>query len=215
MGIDPTTDLIPVMPAAHYLCGGIRTDAFGHSSLVGLLALGECACSGLHGADRLASNSLLEALVIPRSAATNVLATARTEHLPDDAGVGADRSDPQDGDYEPTLLQLRNAMTTYLGLVRDQKGMAEGVRIVSSVLQQADEAWARGDRSTALMDLRDLASVALAIADSARSEERNVGTHFNIDLVPSEASDRLKYNSFSASVRSSELTHHHHVRPLP
>ena len=57
--------------------------------------------------------------------------------------------------------------------------------------------------------------ITMAVADSARSEERNVGTHFNIDLVPSEASDRLKYNSFSASVRSSELTHHHHVRPLP
>lgn len=215
MGIDPTTDLIPVMPAAHYLCGGIRTDAFGQSSLAGLLALGECACSGLHGADRLASNSLLEALVIPRSAATNVLATAWPERLRNDTEVGADRSDPQHGDHELTLLQLRNAMTTYLGLVRDRNGMAEGVRIISSVLQHADEAWARGDRSSALMDLRDLASVALAIANTARSEERNVGTHFNIDLVPSDAADRAKYNSFSASVRSSELTHFHHVRPLP
>lgn len=214
MGIDPTTDLIPVMPAAHYLCGGIRTDAYGQSSLAGLLALGECASSGLHGADRLASNSLLEALVIPRSAASNVFATVWPDHAHNELAVASELLVLHNEDHAYALLKLCKAMTTHFGLVRDQNGMAKGIHIISQVLHHAEKAWTRGDRSTPLMDLRDLASVALSIAVTARSENQNVGTHYNSDLIPAETLDRTMNNPFSAKVGTPFPTHHQY-RPIP
>ncbi len=171
------------MPAAHYLCGGIRTDAYGRTVLNGLYAVGECAGSGLHGADRLASNSLLEALVIPREAANLVFRTATSGLERNDAVIGEvvkQRNAPR---LTELLGTLRGAMSAHVGMVRDHKGLAVADRIINEVATEVESIWASGVRSEDMMDLRDLAEVARAICRAAQSETRNAGTHFNTDLI--------------------------------
>lgn len=183
-GIDPATELIPVMPAAHYLCGGIRSDAHGRTGLDGLYAVGECAGSGLHGADRLASNSLLEALVIPRNAASDVMNIVVPDRERRDQVVGGVLSLIADPTDTAPLSDLRSAMSSHVGMVRNGEGLIEASRVIDRVFGQAEVRWARGERSAELMDLRDLASVARSICRTAQVETRNVGTHFNTDHLP-------------------------------
>ena len=183
-GIDPATSPIPVMPAAHYLCGGIRTGLHGNTSLNGLYALGECASSGLHGADRLASNSLLEALVIPRRAAASVLVTGWPTHLRKDVGPAPTPSVESNAGHASALLELRQTMTEHLAIVRDHDGLRKASLIISGINDRAQADWASGARSPELLLLRDLANVAHSISRAAMAEESNAGTHFNVDLDP-------------------------------
>ena len=182
-GIDPVKQPIPVMPAAHYLCGGIRTDAQGRTALNGLFALGECASSGLHGADRLASNSLLEALVIPRHAAAAVLITEWPRALPNDRELGRYADTGPSASIEAMLVALRELMTERVGIVRDNVGMLAAFRELDRMLAQVNGAWAEGERSLSFYELRDLVIVARAICDQAIAEPRNAGTHWNADLT--------------------------------
>ena len=183
VGLDPTKEPIPVMPAAHYLCGGIRTDAQGKTALDGLYALGECASSGLHGADRLASNSLLEALVIPRHAAAAVLIAERPRTLPVDHQLGRYADTGYSPGIEAMTGALRDLMTDRVGIVRSHSGLREALRELDLMRVQVDRAWAEGERSFSFYELRDLVIVARAICDQAIAEPRNAGTHWNADLV--------------------------------
>lgn len=183
VGIDPVKEPIPVMPAAHYLCGGIRTEAQGRTALDGLYALGECASSGLHGADRLASNSLLEALVIPRHAAASVLIAEWPRALPVDRELGRYADTGSSAVTEVMAGALRDLMTERVGIVRDRTGLREALRELDLMLQQVDRAWAEGERSFYFYELRDMVIVARAICEQAIAEPRNAGTHWNADLI--------------------------------
>jgi L-aspartate oxidase len=186
IGLDPLHEPIPVMPAAHYLCGGIATDADGRTVLPGLFALGECAGSGLHGADRLASNSLLEALVIPRHAAAIVADLAPDVELPDDAELGSVPRTEASPQVAEALQRLRNCMTDRVGIVRRNAGLLAASMEMKTLLKQTERQWTSGERSTTLIELRDMLAVSTAICDQAMRETANAGAHYNADLEPGQ-----------------------------
>lgn len=181
IGLDPLQEPIPVMPAAHYLCGGIATDAEGRTALPGLFALGECAGSGLHGADRLASNSLLEALVIPRHAAAAVADMAPAQGTADEEDLGCFPSNEASPLVAQAMQRMRNCMTERVGIVRCNSGLASASMELKALQDLADQQWTSGERSSVLLELRDLLTVAQAICDQALRETTNAGAHFNVD----------------------------------
>lgn len=185
IGIDPRREPIPVMPAAHYLCGGIRTDAQGRTALNGLYALGECASSGLHGADRLASNSLLEALVIPRHAAATVMFAEWPGPLPVDREIARYADTGPSLGVTAMINALRHLMTERVGIVRDNAGLRIALKELDRMHAAVDRAWAEGERSLSFYELRELVIVASAICEQAITEVHNAGTHWNADLIPS------------------------------
>ena len=160
-GLVPGRDPIPVMPAAHYMCGGVRTDSRGRTTLPRLLALGECASSGLHGADRLASNSLLEALVIPKraaEAAINDLAVLGPKAMrPVRENWLTDRTSSS---IIRASATLRHVMSMHVGIVRDHEGMEQALRTIARLERSIAPAWARRRWSLRLIELRDLLAVA-------------------------------------------------------
>lgn len=183
LGLLPGKDLLPVMPAAHYVCGGVRTDDRGRTPLPGLFALGECASSGMHGADRLASNSLLEALVIPKRAAQATLehrsscpASPSRLHLSDHLVKRSLGIIPR------AMNALTHAMTRNVGIVRNAKGLENALRVINCIERQLDPIWKRRRWSPGLMDLRDLLVVGRSIAESALSEPKSVGAHYLEDV---------------------------------
>ncbi len=176
-GIVPGRDMIPVMPAAHYLCGGIRTDDRGHTAMEGSLALGECASTGLHGADRLASNSLLEALVLAKRAADHTIAhtaIADARKMPAPPVITR-KSDPW---MQELRSQMRMLMTRHLGIIRTREGMAQAKSSIEVILDEVNARWRSGPVDPVVIELRDLATVAWAIADGALREKQIVGTHW-------------------------------------
>lgn len=181
-GITPGRDRIPVMPAAHYLCGGIRTDGTGRTTLKGLLALGECACSGLHGADRLASNSLLEALVIPRHAAAHTLRTASKRVPGADRPVGEQAVPEKDHhtsvDHDAVMDALRRTMTRHAGILRSEHGLHQALRRIERAGMDAERAWSQGDRSAGMIALRNMVAVSRSIVLAALAEPFSAGTHW-------------------------------------
>jgi L-aspartate oxidase len=164
-GIDPSTHPIPVAPAAHYHMGGIATDPCGRTSLPGLWAVGECASTGLHGANRLASNSLLEALVFGARAAEDV----RNQFAPMAPRIAALELRPVAG--SPLPERLRQAMSAHLGLERTEEGMRSVLNTVCRL-----ERAANGD--PALLNVAAAAKV-IAVAGLERHESR--GAHYRCD----------------------------------
>ena len=178
-GLLPGRDLLPVMPAAHYLCGGLRTDSHGRTSIPGLYALGECACSGLHGADRLASNSLLEALVIPRRAAETTWETRAPAAAPASRVIARDRLAKRPVEIVGrATAALTHAMTMHVGIVRKTEGLESALRVINCIERQVLPIRHRRRWSPALMDLRDLLVVARSVTEAALHEPVSVGTHF-------------------------------------
>lgn len=179
LGLVPGRDRIPVAPAAHYLCGGIRTDDRGRTALPGLYAAGECAGSGLHGADRLASNSLLEALVISSRAAGVAIDEPAD---PSDTGTSLFRANwltrrPSEN-LVRSLATLRHAMSANVGIVRDREGMTHALRIISRLERSIVPNWARRRWSKELIDLRDLLAVARGVTTAALNEPVSIGSHY-------------------------------------
>ena len=167
VGIDPRTDLIPVAPAAHYHMGGIAVDENARTNLPGLWAIGECASTGAHGANRLASNSLLEAIVFGARAATDVDAIARPS-------ANADAPIPTVIDAPPAasaIATLRHAMTMNVGLERNADGLAGALSTIAH-LEQATA----GDP-----DLRNMTATATLIAAAALNRTESRGGHFRSD----------------------------------
>ena len=184
-GLDPRTQPIPVAPAAHYHMGGARTDADGRTSLAGLYAAGESACTGVHGANRLASNSLLEAAVFGRRAG----ASARETFDPETAAVRTEAL-PQLG--EPDLQRLRGAMSLHAGVVRDRAGL-------NQLLGEIDAMTARSGPAAALIAARLIAASALA-----RHESR--GGHYRSDF-PLMASPARRTMTTLAEVEARRQPH--------
>ncbi|MDT4938287.1 MAG: L-aspartate oxidase [Pseudonocardiales bacterium] len=176
LGIDPVRELIPVVPASHYASGGIRTGLTGESSVPGLFACGESACTGVHGANRLASNSLLEGLVFGRRIAEAIVARLR-EPVPPQQPVDTPRA-PEGlvpGDVRPALQQL---MSTHAGVLRDLKGLDEAERGLADVASGAGDA-APGTEN---WEATNLLTVAIVLVSAARQREETRGSHWRDDF---------------------------------
>jgi L-aspartate oxidase len=182
-GIDMTREPIPVVPAAHYMCGGIRIDADGQSSLPGLWAIGESTSSGLHGANRLASNSLLEGLVYgPRAAhALEQARPAAPAIDPPPWNVGsAVRSD------EAVVIshnwdEVRRSMWNYVGIVRSDKRLERAQRRVSMLRDEIRDYYWKHLVTLDLLELRNIADLADAVVRSARFRKESRGLHYTLD----------------------------------
>lgn len=183
-GIVAGRDRIPVMPAAHYSCGGILTDDRGGTALPGLFALGECASSGLHGADRLASNSLLEALVMPARAAealaSRPLVAPPQGRTPQGASLRMGHGDARAAGLR---RQMQDLMTGKAGILRMTDGLKEARRDLQAMADECERALAQEHPAWAWAELRSMVQVAGAIVDSALTQTANAGAHWCEDLA--------------------------------
>ena len=173
-GIDPVTTPIPIAPAAHYHMGGVWTDARGRTSLEGLWAIGEVAATGVHGANRLASNSLLEAIVFGARVAADVLASP-----PSDTGqrrpTQGQEAPPRDRDFA-ALEELRDLMSANVGVVRDAAGLAGALKSIRRLSAQARDS-----------EVANMLTTALLIAASALARRESRGAHYRSDFPQAEA----------------------------
>ncbi len=185
VGIDIAKDPIPVVPAAHYTCGGVIVDRFGATDIDGLYAIGETACTGLHGANRLASNSLLECMVLAESAAERILATIADRQRRVPALPAWDESRVTDSDEDVVLahnwLELRRFMWDYVGIVRTNKRLERAWRRVELLKQGVHDYYANHRVSTDLIELRNLIHVAELMVGCARSRRESRGLHYTLD----------------------------------
>lgn len=185
-GIDMATEPIPVVPAAHYTCGGVATDWRGRTDLDGLYALGETAHTGLHGANRLASNSLLEGLVLAESVAEDLGLRLQGEEgapVPDLPLWDVSRVTEPDERIvvAHNWAELRQFMWDYVGIVRTDKRLARAKRRVDMLTGEIEEYYSRFRVSQDLIELRHLALVADLILRSAQARKESRGLHFNLD----------------------------------
>ena len=182
-GIDITKEPIPVVPAAHYTCGGVVTDMDGCTDLSGLYAVGETAYTGLHGANRLASNSLLECLVMGRAVASHI-ETQPALTLP--TLPAWDESRVTDADEEVIIAhnwdELRRFMWNYVGIVRTNKRLERAQHRIRLLKEEIDEYYAYYRITCDLVELRNLVDVASLIVNSALLREESRGLHFNRDF---------------------------------
>lgn len=188
-------DLIPVRPAAHYLMGGIRTDLDGRTNVRGLYAAGEAACTGVHGANRLASNSLLEGLVFGARAAKAMLADGLPLIEADARGaVAAPMSRSDEALLEVYIDDLQRAMWKYAGLLRDESTMREGFSAQAAADTGIEHFAQHGKTSRRLTEARAMSRVARAILQSALARTESRGAHFRNDY-PRRGDELLRKHS--------------------
>jgi len=184
-GIDITKEPIPVVPAAHYMCGGVITDTYGRTSIGGLFACGEVACTGLHGANRLASNSLLEALVFSHRAIEPSVAYASqatwSEEIPlwDDSGT----QHPEEWVLiSHNRQELQKVMSDYVGIVRSSLRLERAFRRTHLLYNETENFYRRTRLSSGLCELRNLIAVAYLIIRSAQMRPESRGLHYTLDF---------------------------------
>lgn len=190
VGLDMAVDLIPVVPAAHYCCGGIKTDIQGQTSIDRLYAVGETACTGLHGANRLASNSLMEAVVLAHNAVEHSIARMRQIS---EATIKAQMSPvPQwtcgnavDSDEQVVIphnwMEIRSFMWDYVGIFRTTKRLQRAKRRIRNIQQEINHYYWDFVITPDLIELRNLACLSELIIDAALTRKENRGLHYNID----------------------------------
>jgi L-aspartate oxidase len=196
LGIDIAHQPIPVVPAAHYTCGGIVVDLEARTDLPGLYALGEAACTGLHGANRLASNSLLECVVFSEAATRDIL---RQKPVKPPKMPRWDDSRVSDADEEIVLShnwdELRRFMWDYVGIVRTSKRLERALHRIKLLEREIDEYYANFRVGNDLIELRNLVLTAHLIVRSAQRRKESRGLHFSRDypeLLPAARDTVLK-----------------------
>lgn len=185
-GINMATDLIPVVPAAHYCCGGVRTDVNGATSVRNLYAIGECGCTGLHGANRLASNSLLEAVVVANFAVQHaVRQPERTDRIPPEKIPDWNAGDAVDSDEQIVIAhnwdEIRRLMWDYVGIVRSNKRLERAKHRIRMIRKEIEKYYWNFTVTPDLMELRSIASVAEMIIDASTARQESRGLHYNLD----------------------------------
>lgn len=185
LGIDMSKDPIPVVPAAHYFCGGVQTNLHGESSLNQLYAIGECSCTGLHGANRLASNSLLEALVFAQRAAESVCRKwSEVEAVPNlptwEDGNAVDSDELVV--VKHTWAEIRRFMWNFVGIVRTHRRLKRARRRIQLVLDETRNYYWDFKVTGDLIELRNIATVADMVIQCALQRRESRGLHFNSDF---------------------------------
>ncbi|MBL0054830.1 MAG: L-aspartate oxidase [Chitinophagaceae bacterium] len=191
IGVDISKDMIPVAPAAHYSCGGIKTDEWGRTSIKNLYAAGECASTGLHGANRLASNSLLEAMVFAHRAYLDTMAQSNTgslsreknrnELIPDWNASGT--SSPREMILiTQSVKELKLLMSDYVGIVRNNERLLRANRRLDLLHEETEALYERTAVSPQLCELRNMITVAYLIVKGASFRHESRGLHYNTDF---------------------------------
>lgn len=186
LGIDITKDVIPVVPAAHYLCGGVKTDINGRTTLENLFALGETACTGLHGGNRLASNSLLEAIVYAENAFQYCKKNIRSfggvplQHDSQSPAISKEKID------EEILINhnwdiIRRVMWNYVGIVRKTSRLLIAKERIAEVRREIDQIIERYKLTTNMLELRNISLVASLIIEAALNRKESRGLHYTLD----------------------------------
>ncbi len=195
IGIDPMTDLIPVVPACHYVCGGIRVDELGRSSIKHLYACGECTCTGLHGANRLASNSLLEALVFGHRIANTIAANIDTHQLRTDLPLwnASGTTEPKEMVLiTQSIKELKETMSSYVGIVRSDVRLRRAARRLHLLFTETEDLYAGTILSPQLCELRNLLTIAYLVTKGAGMRHESRGLHYNTDYP--ERQDFVQYS---------------------
>ncbi|WP_315819755.1 FAD-binding protein [Paraflavitalea speifideaquila] len=192
IGVDISKHLIPVAPAAHYSCGGIKTDEWGRTSIINLYAAGECASTGLHGANRLASNSLLEAMVFSHRCfmdATQKIQTKTLSTLSDGVREGAIPDWNATGTTDPkemilitqSLKEVQQIMSDYVGIVRTNTRLERAMKRLDLLWTETESLYQATTLSPQLCELRNMITVSYLIVKCANFRKESRGLHFNTD----------------------------------
>jgi L-aspartate oxidase len=186
IGIDVSKNMIPVAPAAHYSCGGIKSDEWGRSSIINLYVCGECASTGLHGANRLASNSLLEAMVFAHRCYLD--AVKKVGQLPAQPAVPDWNAE---GTSEPkemilitqSLKELQQVMSDYVGIVRNNVRLQRAMKRIDLLFEETEGLYQASKLSPQLLELRNMISVGYLITKGAGFRKESRGLHYNTDYT--------------------------------
>jgi L-aspartate oxidase len=187
IGIDITKDYIPVAPAAHYLCGGIKVDLDGQSSIRRLYAIGECSCTGLHGGNRLASNSLIEAVVYADAAAKHSLSILDrydfNEDVPEWNAEGTISTEERVL-ITQSMKEVNQLMEAYVGIVRSNTRLTRAWNRLDILYEETEALFKRSKATRELCELRNMITVAYLTIKQARECKESVGLHYTIDYPP-------------------------------
>lgn len=190
LGFDMTREPLPVVPAAHYTCGGVMTNEYGETDIAGLYCIGEAAYTGLHGANRMASNSLLECLVYGEFAAQQIGSTVANKQL-DCVLPEWDESRVTDSDEEVVVShnweELRRFMWDYVGIVRTNKRLERAARRIKLLRHEIREYYSNFRINNDLLELRNLVDIADLIVSSAQNRKESRGLHYNLDFPDVDA----------------------------
>ncbi len=184
IGIDMTKDWIPVTPAAHYMCGGILVDEYGKSSINNLYACGEVSSTGLHGANRLASNSLLEATVFAHRIFLSALANYQKNVIPDEIPEWNEQGVTQSNEdilVTHNLRETQKIMSDYVGIVRSDFRLDRAMRRLFLLYEETEEFYKKNKVSVKLCELRNVIQVAYMVIKSAVARKESRGLHYNTD----------------------------------
>jgi len=213
-GYDLRYDMIPIIPAAHYTCGGVVTDLWGRTNIVGLYSAGEAACTGLHGGNRLASTSLLEGLVFGASIADYVGGTCGSGSIRDESEEDIElarqiisSSSNSSSSYEENkpnnnntnsnnnattkylLSKLRKTMWDNVGLIRKPKNLKNAMNILNNIREEADDLLLNCSEEESIIGLRDAVYASEAVTAAAYKNRKSVGAHYIIDDEEEEGGD--------------------------
>lgn len=189
LDIDITKDYIPVAPAAHYLCGGIKVDTNAQSSIRRLYAVGECSCTGLHGGNRLASNSLIEAVVYADAAAKHVLANFEHYDFRDDVPAWNDEGTKHTEEMvliTQSIKEVNQIMGTYVGIVRSNLRLDRAWNRLDILYEETEKLFKSSHASRAICELRNIINVGYLIMRQAKERKESRGLHYTLDYPPKD-----------------------------